>query len=262
MCTSLQAEFAVDAVILPHSTGRPGAVEASLASAAAVRQAAPWLRRIFVMDKNTPGKDAPAAPPYARPEATEGIVLCDPETLRSAATACLPQEDAGQGEAPVKTLSVDEGRLASLPVDALLHAVPGIAEQFIVMHAPASAKVRSPLDYFTPNGIPLIYVQWVPTETASCSDEQAALAAMRAKAALPQTMDWPPLPYAYPQTRECAASFFPGFTVIAEERLRAFADAPLEPADYVFPLAQWMFATKRGILSPLLGTGTPKAGLM
>ncbi|MDL2267362.1 hypothetical protein LJC46_05170 [Desulfovibrio sp. OttesenSCG-928-G15] len=250
LCTSLLPEFPVDAVILPYSTGKPGAGEASIASAVGVKRSAPWLRRVYVMEKNPPSKNSPGFPPYARQEAAEGIVLCDPDTLRS--------DPVFREFGPVPDNPHSVSLLQKLPTDALLHAIPGIAEHFIVLHAPASAKLDSVLDYYTPNGIPLIYVNRVPENTSACCTPTEALTAMRDYAASEAQLYRRPIPGAYPQTKDSSASFFPGFLDIARARLAAFPQLPPESHDYVFMLAAWMFASAQGILSPLEGSGTPK----
>jgi hypothetical protein len=119
---------------------------------------------------------------------------------------------------------------------ALAHTAPGLAACFLA--AESAAELTSPLhalDFFTPNGLPLVALSRLRQPGHFCLEEAPSVSAL------------PAVPGLYAHTVENARLFLPIFRGMLEKT------GELRPQDaralYAAALAQWTFREGRGILS-------------
>ncbi len=197
LCASLSPNFSVDAVILPPLAEHPRVLpdlQATLKAALSIRNQAPWLGKILLI----------------RPDAAE-------------ITRALPEQ---AGIRPLAPEAVPAGALPGLPLEARVYALPDLAEYFLVIDGNACfTRKQHPLDFFTPNGIPLLTRERLSTPEAAVA--------------------------AYPQTREIAARFAAS---PAASEAPAIAHAPAAAAAfYRARLARWSFEQGLAIVTPHAG---------
>ncbi len=120
LCTSLAFSFPVDAVILPDDMARDGET-ASARTLESLKTEGLWLRRIFV----------PRTFSGATPSSPDRVSFVDMDDLLRQPKRLEP--------------------------DAYLHLLPEISEHYLIVKPGFSLRRGSiPLDFFTPNGIPLL----------------------------------------------------------------------------------------------------------
>ncbi len=210
LCASLRPSFPIDLVVPPKALSKAEGPPLS-----ALLQQAPWLRRIYLVT-DTPRNAA---------KETQDIRVISPEALQRA----HPQ--AG-----------------NLPVEALLHTLPDLAEHFLIYAYPSlKTPPLHPLDFFSPNGIPLLDMSLWPScmellHTAVHNHTQAAatLADAPLLAAQEGVERTPPL---FGQCREIFASLL----LALQER---GPNLSAEDGHYFQLLTRWAYATAKGILVP------------
>ncbi len=217
LCASLTPDFPVDCVILAVSSAWEGAD--LTASAKAVRNALPFIRRLYIVRE-----------PAAAPSGAPAELPADTEILSPASLPRQAETGMNRGEA--------------LPVEALLHVIPEVSEHFLVLHAPLSPEPAQeplhPLDFFTPNGIPLVSLCAVAVPSPRL---ESFLQALRreglpadARLAFTAGLD--------ARTRESAAEFLPLYVgAIA----RQAGDGESGGPDYSAAFAHWTYAAARAV---------------
>ncbi|MDL2316795.1 hypothetical protein LJC59_06930 [Desulfovibrio sp. OttesenSCG-928-A18] len=124
LCTSLDPDFPVDAVLL--------CAEKAEEQTARLRHLAPWLRSVYVYSPQADG---------------------NPHTDRNRRKHRQP--------VPFSLDVRDKDR--ALPPDALLHKLTELSEQYLIIHGLRSyPRALHALDFFTPNGIPLVAAALLP----------------------------------------------------------------------------------------------------
>ena len=119
LCASLVPNFPVDGLLVQQANTLPVAEEISLATQN-LKKYAPWLRRIYLVAEALPETSLPA-----------GLALLPPSSF-------CPEQ-------------------TGLPPQAWLHTVPELAEQYLAVPPETiPEQPLHPLDFFTPNGIPLV----------------------------------------------------------------------------------------------------------
>ena len=200
LCASLVPNFPVDGLIVPQVNTLPVAEELSLATQS-LKQHAPWLRRIYLV--------AEAVAEFRLPA---GLALLSP------ASFCPEQ--------------------TGLPPQAWLHTVPELAEQYLVVPAKSiPEQPLHPLDFFTPNGIPLVMLS--------------------NSASLPATLEKPLLAALACALKTAGLAFEPqlkpvlcGITAHSKENTAAFSlfsaiFPALDNSTFNFALAHCMYASGR-----------------
>lgn len=207
LCASLSPQFGIDAVIV-DSSGDVAAFAKNL------KIRLPWLGKTFFIRQK--GEDMPEELP------------------------------AGVFSLPASALASEEDGADRPPLEALLHLLPQLSEHYLTFTSAQEppASLLS-LDFFTPNGIPLIpaaaLAQGLEQMLAS-SDPLAALKAERGLFGLNSPA--PGLLLPYPQTKDNSSGFLPFFMSAPQHE-----GASPELA-YRFLLQQWLFLTGRGAPSP------------
>ena len=208
LCTSLVPDFPVDIVLLSDKEENSSA-ENLKAALVAVKTYLPWARRIWLSPSQ-----------MTTDFETQGV-----GALRSKEEAeALQRERVGQ---------------SSLP-EYLLHLAEGIADYFIVIRSGfIICRPYICLDFFTPNGIPLLFAT---SQTDFFHKDQPVLLAanMEAQGGGEEPL-LRPLAGLYAQTKENSTAFADVYERSWTER----APAP----DYCLSLTQWTYATARAVLS-------------
>lgn len=210
LCTSLQPQFDIDAVILGHR-------EAHAAFARELKTRLPWLRKLFFILPSG-GPAAGELPPWA-------FALSE--------TDFLPTEAGKSSTSPEAWLH-------------LLAQSAGLSEYYIVIPSGSVPDdAPRPLDYFTPNGIALIpsFMLAEGLESILAGDDPLnALKNRHKHLNLPAISGSLLLPY--PQTVENSKDFCDFFNnaLINEE----YGDG----AAYRAMLQQWLFLSGKGIPVP------------
>lgn len=210
LCTSLSPGFDIDMVY----SGIPASAIAGVSEA--TRTSMPWLRKLFFIHNGT--KDFPDTIP------TGSFILTDMDIATANGKAALPAE---------------------LPAESRLHALPQLSNYYIVCHSAITpgTTTKSPLDFYTPNGIPLIPADALADgigELLTTADPTTMLQE-RQEAFL--TDGCVAAAAVYAQTRENSSAF-----------LASLADSPAQmpcsPGGYSVLLRQWAFLTGRAIPVP------------
>lgn len=129
LCTSLLPDFPVDAVIIPAEGSALSLEEAAL-TLHSLKTHAPWLRRIHLLAAELPGDLT-----------DEKLYLLPPASI-------VPQN-------------------ATMPPQGYLHMAADLAEYYLVITAGKQVEHESlAVDYFTPNGIPLLFLHEAGTNQA------------------------------------------------------------------------------------------------
>jgi hypothetical protein len=182
LCASLTPDFHVDAVLPDTAAGTEGV--------RILRRRAPRLCRIFVEGETEPA----AAPGIKRFTAAELV--------------------AGVDNVPAEY---------SLPTVALLHLLTDLTEQYLVVMEPETVPTGARVaDFFTPNGIPLIYCR----EDVSLNEQTNACAGCGC----------------FAQTRQNSADFL---SVILEGK-----QTEIKACDYAAALFRWTYAEARAVPVP------------
>jgi hypothetical protein len=118
---------------------------------------------------------------------------------------------------------------------SLAHTIPGLAECFLGAGSAADLAVPGHvLDFFTPNGIPLIALSRLPEPGCFSAEEPPSFPAVS------------PAPGLYAHTAENSELFAPVFSRMLEEREDDPRDAQ---ALYAAVLAHWTYRRGRGVLA-------------
>ena len=206
LCASLSPDFSVDVVLLPsEKEGHSDAL--CKATLGAVRKYMPWTRRIWLpeayMGKAYERYGVHALRPKAGPEG---------EALRRAGADRFPEH--------------------------LLHLADDLADYYVVIRD--SGVIHHPLlclDFFTPNGIPLLFAG-KPADLSVGQERSALLAAMKGQG-IAMEPSLVVLSTLYSQTRENAEDF----AGIYERLLNVAGPVP----DYCQALAQWSYVSARAV---------------
>ena len=198
LCTSLLPDFPVDAVIVLPA-GNAVSREKVAVTLHSLIENAPWLRRIHLLASELP----------------EGIVE---EKLSLLPPASLVPQNA------------------ILPPQGYLHTVPDLVENYLVV--PAGFQIEQPLlvvDFFTPNGIPLLFLQSRETGAEPIVVNPDLGCALEAVGLFLETALRPALYGIAAQCKENSAAFL------------TFAAAlpPLEAESYPLALAHFAYAAGR-----------------
>jgi hypothetical protein len=182
LCVSLPFVFPVDAVLVSAKKG-PEEIFAFARSIAGLRQFCPWLRLLFILADEEEFPDLPHAPAKLR-------------LVRKRDFSVSPD-----GPDPVYAA----------------HNVPELSEQFLIV-TPGCAPDRDmlPSDFFTPNGIPFVFLD--PT---------------RADAVFPA------VPGLFAQTRANAADYL--------AQRGGVMPPPAENADYFTSIGRWAYSVGRSV---------------
>ncbi len=208
LCASLSPEFPVDVVLLPGGQGI-GADAGLDASLAAVREYMPWVRRIWL-------------PEEFLAKAHDKHGACALRITARADAGSRWWAGAEQGAFP----------------EHLLHLADDLADHYIVIRQ--GGLIRRHLlclDFFTPNGIPLLFAD-SPADQAGTEKHSSLLAAMEALGCSVEP-SLIPLAGLYSQTRENAGDF-------AGVYEQLIAESGLE-LDYCQALAQWTYANAKAV---------------
>lgn len=198
LCTSLLPGFPVDAVIVPSLNNSLSCEELDV-SLRSLNEQAPWLRRIYLL--------APELPEGA---VEEKLSLLQPASI-------FPQN-------------------ATLPPQGYLHAVPDLAEHYLVVPAGFQMEqARLVVDFFTPNGIPLLFLQAKETGAEPIDVNPGLGCALEAVGLFLEMALRPVLYGIAAQCKENSAAFL------------TFAAAlpPLEAESYPLALAHFAYAAGR-----------------
>jgi hypothetical protein len=134
LCASLSASFPVDAVLVPAAGAGASAFARSITG---LQKHCPWLRFLFLLLEGEELPDCPSAPATLRPIRKRDF------------PASAPDLD------PVWSA----------------HAVPGLSEHYLIVTAGAAPeRDMLPQDFFTPNGIPFVFLDATGTDAASPAD--------------------------------------------------------------------------------------------
>ena len=139
LCTSLAFSFPVDAVLVPDDASQ---VDGTLAGRMpeVLNARCPWLRRIFIV-----GDLAEPTPPL-------------PDNTR------------------VVSMDSISPRTRGFDLEAYLHLLPDISEYYLIIRPGFSPKRDLlPLDFFTPNGIPLLRLAATPETPADFTFAEDAM---------------------------------------------------------------------------------------
>jgi hypothetical protein len=182
LCVSLPFVFPVDAVLVSAKKG-PEEASAFARSIAGLRQFCPWLRSFFLLVDEEEFPDIPYAPARLR-------------LVRK------------------RDFSVSPDGLD--PVHAA-HSVPELSEQFLIVTA-GSAPERDmlPSDFFTPNGIPFVFLDATQADAA-----------------------FPAVPGLFAQTRANAADFL--------AQRGGVMPPPAENVDYFTSIGRWAYSVGRSV---------------
>jgi hypothetical protein len=200
LCTSLAPDFFPDLIIV----GRPDDEQPRLCALAKQLGKAGSLRYL-----------PPSGPDAAVPALPPGMTL-----LRAASPA--------HGTVPLQPVPLD-----SLPAE--------LGPCFILV--PPDFIASGPadiLDFFTPNGIPLLFPLSRPENGAQAPEQRDAFAAFLARE------------YKLTLPRDCPAFFMPGFTRALIEEFAAVLDGFLQQnearqTDFLTLMALWSFASGRAV---------------
>lgn len=134
------------------------------------------------------------------------------------------REECVQGRG-LRGFSLDRGT-ALAPVEGLLHTLQGLAEHYLVLREPRACDPDSqPLDYFTPNGLPLLFYPLTsPPEPFPGQNPRRA----------------PGHPALFGQTRANSRDFL-------EELERTPPKKALSGDEYLLSLAAWTFTQARAV---------------
>lgn len=208
LCASLSPGFDVDVVLLPDRRTGTAAQPASV-GVSAVRERMPWVRRIWLPEQDcAPGDEV------------QGTCVL---RIREAMSAYgYRQRSAGSASHP----------------EALLHCAEGLADYYIVVRDSSMiSKNLLCLDFFTPNGIPLIFAITQDGQPEKAAASSALPVSMQARGLVVEPLLMA-LPGVYAQTRENAEAFAEVYSELAVSG---------DELDYCQALAQWSFATARAI---------------
>jgi hypothetical protein len=200
LCSSLQPNFSIDAVVIPSSSGT-----ADRHLAKRLRYNAPWLRAIY----------------YPADEL--------PEDLQQAGGMKVLSAAALSRDAP----------FPGLPVQAVLHVHPGLAECFLVVSdGGITDRPLHPLDFFTPNGIPLLFLESAVSNSQSGEGASPDVTIERGIGGAR------PLPGIYAATRDNAEKFLPVFISGASGN----GASPPDFSSYHTLLSRWTY--EQGLAVP------------
>ena len=212
LCTSLSPSFSIDAVIIPDSSdaGVPDAVQA-------LRSQLPWLRNVIVVGRQN-GVSNNTSNTFWITEAFFETLLMD------------------------QILSAD--RRAGL--EAYYHLLPELGEYYLVFtkDSPQTSAELDPLDFYTPNGLPLLsdpLVSHLPTGAALQKNRNDLLM----QHLLDSTEDISP-PRVYAHSKSDAAEFL----VFFEHYLQLAEAYGVHGKAYSLVLSQWLYITGRGVAVP------------
>ena len=209
LCTSLRPLFTIDAVFL--ETPPPDVLREFVRE---IRARLSWLDNIFFVQRDNQ-HEAEALPP--------GVFFV-----------------------PDSELYLPEDTERRMPEEAGLHRLVQLSEHYILFpYRAALGNVAHPLDFFTPNGIPLlpatalwdgIHEIFASGPNLDSLDEKLTNIAPSV-----EKMEYD---RAYPQTKDNAKTFLPFY-----ESFRAQSGAYI-PGGYRTSLQQWIFLTGRGVAVP------------
>jgi hypothetical protein len=131
LCASLSVTFPVDAVLVPAEKGAEN-TSAFVHSIAGLQKYCPWLRLLFFAPSGDELPDIPSVPAKLRP--------------------------VRKRDFPASSAGFDTAYAA--------HSLPGLSEQYLLVRA-GSAPERDmlPLDFFSPNGIPFLFLDAAKEES-------------------------------------------------------------------------------------------------
>ena len=134
----------------------------------------------------------------------------------------------------------------SAPLKSMLHTVPLLSEHYLVFQDTQLPKdPLHPLDFFSPNGIPLIPSTLLAKDTTSLLAANNPLEALKSLSiASPLSLPTVPRNKPYPQTKGASALFWDFFAGCSWNE-----DADISSA-YTTMLQQWLFLSSRGIPVP------------
>lgn len=177
------------------------------------------------------------------------------------------QDEPAPDNLPAGFFSVSEAELGTgkddsrIPPEALLHTLPLLSDNFLVVPAGLPPEgLPHPLDFFTPNGIPLIPSLLLREDIAEMLARENPLAALQAARPAPAPAGLARAegdPRAYPHTKDNSRAFLeflqepPASPGNAADGASGNASGSPIPADsYRELLPQWLFLSGRGIPVP------------
>ena len=213
LCTSLSPSFSIDAVIIPDSSngGIPDTIQA-------LRGQLPWLRNVIVVSRQNGVSSDNTSNTFWITETFFETLLME------------------------QIISAD--RRAGL--EAYCHLLPELGEYYLVFtkDSPQTNAALDPLDFYTPNGLPLLSVSLLshlPTGAALQKNRNDLLM----QHLLDSTEDTSP-PRVYAHSKSDAVEFL----VFFEHYLQLAEAYGVCGKAYSLVLSQWLYITGRGVAVP------------